>query len=678
MRKNWIVFLIICGVTYAWVFTTQMQETREYRQQREQYERQLVAWQEAQAEREREEAEKLRQLNAVRTGDVTTTGPLVAETDEEGRSATPSLEAVERALLREIGSVDTVTSHVVETALYRVVFSELGARPISWEIKSSEFVTNVASTPGDPQNPEDVTVRMIPQVAESNEREYPLALTGHNARDFNRELFDLERREFDDRTELVFTSDPVNDMRVRKTFVLYNDTYLAELRVDFLNGQETRKRLGRSQGFGVGWQGGFGDPTIADNYMATTNAVLSYDDSIRTRSVGRDDEIYTIEQPVDWAGFEKKFFTAIILPNPENPTEAVRLSYNRDNDAAAFRNSGNVPMNLEILHPRTEIGTGETVSLRYQLFVGPKNLEALNKPTFAIAASAAEPSGLVFHWIPLGMSFLRPLVLGLLGLMRFLNDFLASWGLAIIATTIVVRICIYPLTHWAIKNQARTMIEQQKIRPEMEQIMKKHKNDPMKRNQAVMQLYRDHNINPLGMFRGCFPILLQTPILLALYVVFAQSVELRGQSFLWITDLSQPDKLVDWGTELFLIGSSLNILPLIMAVTNYIQMTIMRMPATDEMQERIQKQMMYMMPIMFVFFLYKLPSGLILYWIVSNIISIGQSVITKRIIAAHMAAHEAHKARGKGDVAEAAPRSPATPLNDNDKKKIREKVLGRT
>jgi YidC/Oxa1 family membrane protein insertase len=129
------------------------------------------------------------------------------------------------------------------------------------------------------------------------------------------------------------------------------------------------------------------------------------------------------------------------------------------------------------------------------------------------------------------------------------------------------------------------------------------------------------------------------PVFLALYVVFEQSVELRAQAFLWMKDLSAPDALFTWGFTIPIIGPSFNLLPILMAATNVIQMMIMKTPSTDEMQERIQKQMMIMMPIMLLIFLYQLPSGLILYWTVSNVISIGQSYMTKRIIQKHMDEH---------------------------------------
>lgn len=657
MKKNWILFILICGVAYAWMFYRQINEQREYERKMEEYKVAMVAYEEQVAEAERLKEEARRRIEE-------TKNELIRQAQEEAAvngttsdgaapdvaAITPRLEASEAFQeLKQFLTIHDAESHVVETPLYRVVLSELGGKPISWEIKSSEFVTNVPEvriSPSAELDPEDVTVQLIPQTASVDSREFPLEFAGSGARDFNNELYTVEREQLDGKQRLRFTSTPVNGMRAIKDYVFHEQEYLVDLTVTFENGEETRKRLGREQGFGIGWQGGFGDPEVVDRTNWGVSRTIATGGKIRYNTMSRGDAADVFTGVVDWAGQEKKFFAALLIPSPTSaPIQSVKTTVDPRNFTEEYMRTGaGAPMSLELLHESAELELGQSLSLSYQIYAGPKNLEALSLPDYNLTAMAVEPAALVFHQVPLGMSFIRPLSLMMLRLMRWLHDLLGAWGLAIIATTIVVRIVIYPLTHWAIKNQARTMIEQQKIRPEMEAITKKYKSDPMKRNQAVMQLYRDHNVNPLGMFRGCVPILLQMPVLLALYVVFAQSVELRGQNFLWITDLSGPDRLFDWGVSLPLLGSSFNVLPILMAVTNYIQMRIMRMPATDELQERIQRQMTIMMPIMFIFFLYTLPSGLILYWIVSNCVSILQSIMTKRIIAKHMAQHEAEKA----------------------------------
>ncbi len=643
MKRNWIIFIIICVVTYIWMFTSQMQQVREYEALKEAYEEQQAqraAVEEVEEREQQEERERLRRELAERLGqDLPDSPEALRDVARERREVRDSLG--------RLLTVETAPTFEIETDLYHVVFSELGARPIQWDIKSSQFVRNLEETE---EGTRLTSVPMIPDVGDPERREFPLGFVGSVVRDFNNELFDSEELPAEGGTRVRFTSAPIlDDLVAEKEFFFRDDDYVADVTIRLINGPETPKRIGRlhDRGFGIGWQGGFGEPQVAGRFAGQVNAVIAQDGSIRTRRVDSPTEPpIIVPGPVDWAGQQKKYFTTLIVPPDYVPVNSVEVSYDRRNHDPAYDERGvQGPLNVELLHPWRDLDTNETLELDYQIYVGPKNRVSLSSPAFQLAMGATEPTSLVFHRIPLGLDRigLRPLCLGLLSLLNWLYSHLAIWGLAVIATTLVVRTLIYPLTHWAIKNQARTMIEQQRIRPEMEKIQKKFKGDPTKRNQAIMQLYRDHNVNPLGFLRGCFPILLQMPVFLALFVVFEQSVELRGQSFLWIPDLSGPDRLWDWGITLPLFGSSLNLLPLLMGATNFIQMRIMQMPATDDMQRRIQKQMMILMPIVIVVFLYQLPSGLILYWTVSNVISIGQSYMTKRIIASHMAAHEASK-----------------------------------
>lgn len=643
MKKNWMLFFVVCGITYVWLFYSQFQGRKDieaWQQKKEAYDAYVL---------QQQEAEKDAQLKALeawtsKSDDAVTTTSVTGEVDaavppRPGISNTPG--SMSEPPVPQVSVLsDEIPSEEIITSLYEVKISALGARPISWKMTSSEYVKNISEE----EVTEEVDVQLIPQTGDPLLRSYPLQFNGETARDFNKVFFDVERLDDDNQVTLIYTSVPVRGMIMQKEFLFRKDSYVVDLTVTLVNGQDTGKNLGRkgTKGFGLGWQGGFTEPHSGDRVHGMTYSVLASNDDLETYRLSRNSETEEFRGPIDWAGQERKFFAVAIIPSPSNPVHLVTTGFDKNNDDSAYQVKGIAPpYDVTLYHEARRIGTNETVTLNYQLYVGPKNAVAMNSEYLKLAEGVTPPSRMIFHQIPLGLGFIRWLCVVVLGLMRWLHGLVGSWGIAVILTTIAVRIVIYPLTHWAIKNQARTMIEQQKIRPEMEAINKKFKGDPTKKNKAVMQLYRDHNVNPLGMFRGCLPMLLQMPVFLALYVLFDQAVELRGQSFLWIPDLSGPDRLIYWGTPVFLLGASFNLLPLLMGVTNYIQMGVMRMPATDATQEKIQKQMATMMPIMFIFFLYNLPSGLILYWIVSNTISIGQSVLTKKIIASHMAEHNA-------------------------------------
>jgi YidC/Oxa1 family membrane protein insertase len=643
MKKNWILFILICVLAYAWMLSRQYERHQQYQKKKEAYEVELAKWQNQQKERERQQREAeeiaLQAREARRTGaTIPAADPSTATLAAEVPSLSNATDGIVEEEPNRVLAHMLAERHEIDTPLYRVIISELGARPISWEIKDSPFVLTAVRKPTDTTTP---TLQLIPQVGDLYGREYPLELTGPTAARFNFVTFRGTREETPEGTRLLFRSVPVRDMVVEKEFLFRNNSYVVDLRVAFRNGAETRKTLGNeSKGFGIGWQGGLGAPDAGDRVTGVVRAIYALEGKVRDRTIARGAAPVPVSTPVDWAGLEKKYFTALLVPDAGNPVAGLEVYFNAlRNDAVEYRATTSLPLSVELLHAPRRLELNESTELKYQLYVGPKNLEALSDKALVLPPGALAPAAVVFHTVPLGLGWLRPLCLWMLKLLRWLHDFAGSWGFAIIGTTIVVRTLIYPLTHWAIKNQARTMIEQQRIRPELEAINKKYKSDPMKRNQAIMQLYRDHNVNPLGFVRGCFPILLQMPVFLALYVVFEQSVELRAQAFLWMKDLSAPDALFTWGFTIPIIGPSFNLLPILMAATNVIQMMIMKTPSTDEMQERIQKQMMIMMPIMLLIFLYQLPSGLILYWTVSNVISIGQSYMTKRIIQKHMDEH---------------------------------------
>ncbi|CAM4023092.1 MULTISPECIES: membrane protein insertase YidC [Pseudoalteromonas] len=191
-------------------------------------------------------------------------------------------------------------------------------------------------------------------------------------------------------------------------------------------------------------------------------------------------------------------------------------------------------------------------------------------------------------------------------LLKWLHGILGNWGLAIIAITIIIKTLMYPLT----KAQYTSMAKMRALQPKMAALKEKYGDDRQKFGQATMEMYRKEKVNPMG---GCFPILLQMPIFLALFYVFLESTELRHAEFvLWLTDLSAQDPYY--------------VLPILFGASMFITQKLQPMTVTDPMQ---QKMMTYMPVIFSVFFLW-FPSGLVLYWLVSNLISIAQMLIIYR------------------------------------------------
>ncbi len=190
-----------------------------------------------------------------------------------------------------------------------------------------------------------------------------------------------------------------------------------------------------------------------------------------------------------------------------------------------------------------------------------------------------------------------------------------SWGLSVVVLTVLLRTAIWPLYN----RSNRTMKRMAKLKPEMDKLKEKYPDDPQKMNTEMMGMYRKYGINPLG---GCLPMLAQLPIFFGFYSMLLHAVEMRGQEFLWVHDLSQPDTL-----PFTLLGLPINPLPIVMAITSFAQMAMMPNTGGDKTQMAIMK----FMPFMFLFICYNFASALALYWTVSNIFSIGQTWLSNRL-----------------------------------------------
>ena len=201
--------------------------------------------------------------------------------------------------------------------------------------------------------------------------------------------------------------------------------------------------------------------------------------------------------------------------------------------------------------------------------------------------------------------------------MEYIYFVLGNWGWTIIVLTILIKLAFFPLSAASYRSMAKMKL----VTPKMTAIRERHKNDPQKMNAAMMDLYKTEKINPLG---GCLPIVVQIPVFIALYWVLLASVEMRNAPWLgWIHDLSAPDTLFGVIPG---INMPVGLLPILMAVSMFIQTKLNPTPP-----DPIQAKVMMFMPIAFSFMFFFFPSGLVLYWVVNNVLSIGQQwAITKK------------------------------------------------
>ncbi|HYG68717.1 MAG TPA: membrane protein insertase YidC, partial [Anaeromyxobacteraceae bacterium] len=276
-----------------------------------------------------------------------------------------------------------------------------------------------------------------------------------------------------------------------------------------------------------------------------------------------------------WAGMDQNYFIAAALPAEAGGTCLLGRG------AAAGSSFSAIQLPVE---------AGASRKLSFTVYAGPKDLDTLRG--YGRGFDTAVDYGAVANFF----SFFARI---LLYVMRWFEEFVRNWGVAIILLTVLVKLLLYPLT---VKSM-QSMNEMRKLQPEIEKLKAKYGADREKMNMAVMQLYQQHKVNPLG---GCLPMLLQMPIWFALYATLQTSVELYREPFLWIRDLTAHDPIF--------------VLPLAMGVSMFLMQKISPQPA-DNAQA---KMMLYFFPIFFTFLMLFLPAGLTLYIFVNNVLSIMQ------------------------------------------------------
>ena len=208
----------------------------------------------------------------------------------------------------------------------------------------------------------------------------------------------------------------------------------------------------------------------------------------------------------------------------------------------------------------------------------------------------------------------------LLWVLKFFNNYLHNYGWAIILLTILVKIVFWPLTHKSYKS----MKDMQKLQPKMAKIREKHKDNREKMNQEMMALYKTYKVNPMG---GCLPMVIQIPVFFALYSLLGYAIELRQAHFLlWINDLAAPDRL-PIGVPIPYVGDGIPVLTLLMGASMFIQQKM-----TPTTGDPTQAKLMLFLPVVFTFMFINFASGLVLYWLVNNVLSIGQQYYINKYV----------------------------------------------
>jgi YidC/Oxa1 family membrane protein insertase len=420
---------------------------------------------------------------------------------------------------------------------------------------------------------------------------------------------------------VTFTAALPSGLEVRRTYTVTHGTevspenYTIRQRLELTNPTEAPFTLND-----IYVNIGTAAPTNADPYGFDLNAAYfddgDYDNIAASKFKGgmfssAKERVVELGQ-IEWGAVKNQFFTSILTPG-EMAVAIVAEPVRYPKPVEAKNAPMGVTAYLEFALP--EVAPGETVALDLEYYSGPKDFKRLSQMG-EDQEDVMHLGWFMFFFLSI-FAFVGKLLLSLL---TFLHGWIGNWGWAIIAMTIIVRMLLWPLTAKA----ARASKRMQELSKPMQELKEKYKDNPQKMQQATLELFRKHKVNPMS---GCWPVLLQFPIFIAMFNLLRNTADLRFAHFLWINDLSMPDATIQLGDmSLPLVGSTINVLPFVWLVSMFFQMKMMPQPSVDNAQVKIIKYM----PFIFFPFTYMFSSGLVLYWTTTNTFSIFQGWMTKR------------------------------------------------
>lgn len=407
------------------------------------------------------------------------------------------------------------------------------------------------------------------------------------------------RLEGDDSLAVTYTFNVDEGKAIKKHFVFYGNNYQSRFDVEMVNMNNIISGLR----YDVEWATGlnFVEENSVDEATYASASAFSGDEQL---IIDADTEGEKIEKDingkVDWISIKSKYFAMILAPETPYPDggasfEGVFHEIPGLGKREYYKASLKIP--FKNLNRQRD---------KFDIYLGPVDYHILKSydKNYDAVFDFGSFFGLKFITRPISEYFLLPLF-------TFLHKFIPNYGIVIIIFSIIIKIALYPLT----KQSYMSMRKMQKLQPKISELKEKFKGDQQKIQKETMGLYKTYGVNPAG---GCLPMLLQMPILFALFAFFRVAIEIRHQPFLWINDLASPDYVLNLGFTIPLVGvDKLTILAPLLGITMFFQQKM-------TVKDPSQKAMVYMMPIMMTFLFMSFSSGLNLYYFMFNILSIGQ------------------------------------------------------
>jgi YidC/Oxa1 family membrane protein insertase len=458
----------------------------------------------------------------------------------------------------------------VETDLYIAVFS--GSGPLVKSFKLKKYRSTLEK---------DSPLKELIHVKNKNGCGFNLGFSGKNIPNINWATYKVNRKEITIRPgerpkELIYGQVSPEGIEIQTRFIFYANNYKIDLSVHVNNKSEYLI-----------------DDTLSLNlfhlpiktkkgYGAFEGMALLLGDKLKEVKVGKLKDKQFFGQ-ISWIAREEPYFLAAIVDEKSRKSTA-KSSILPDDE-----------IKISYITPSLNLRQGQNTTEKFTLYFGPRDLYKLEK-------------AINFGWFDI---IAKPLLVTL----RFFNKYLFNYGLSIILLTIIIKILFWPLTHKSYKS----MKEMRKLQPMMAKIREKYKGNKQEMQKQLMGLYKTYKINPMG---GCLPMIVQIPVFFALFRVLPNSIELRhAPFFLWINDLSAPDRLFSFPFQIPFMAPpyGIPVLTLIMGASMFLQQKM-----TPTTGDPAQAKMMMLLPIVFTFLFINFPSGLVLYWLVNNVLSIAQ------------------------------------------------------
>ncbi|WP_302380197.1 membrane protein insertase YidC [uncultured Alistipes sp.] len=379
-----------------------------------------------------------------------------------------------------------------------------------------------------------------------------------------------------------------------------------------------------------------------ENMYTTVAYRFPGDSSVEELSMREEERSKEVTTSVNWVAFKQQFFSSVFIA-PEN------VSYANMGFTTAQPGSGYVK---NFRAQMTVPYTADTEGYDFAFYYGPNKYSILKKVT------ATEGDDLYMErliLIPLGWGIFGWGIFGwvnrwfVIPVFDFLRNYIPSFGIVILILAVLIRLIISPLTYKSYVSMAKMRL----IKPQVDELAKKYpkQEDAMKRQQATMELYKKAGINPMG---GCIPLLIQMPILIAVFRFFPASIELRDQPFLWADDLSSYDSILNLPFSIPFYGDHISLFALLMAASMffYSYYNYQQTASTQTQMPGMKFMMVYLMPVMLLLWFNSYASGLCYYYLLSNLLTIGQTLVIRRMvddskIQAIMQANAARKSNGK-------------------------------